>query len=203
MVLAHDAVLRPYGIMPQSNILFRTGAAILLMKAIRACESLRRNWIASFSLSVGGSFLCAFNSSQVAVWYFLITLSAATSRSMPCADAVPATNNAAIPTATPIDLLTLILLSCLDLMDFRDSRDQVAFKHLVQHGGGDLVDQGHSRFRIGLQQIQADLLFLGWRFRLQSFQLIATCRLVFLDDFVGHRINEHALRGDGASNDQS
>jgi hypothetical protein len=34
--------------MPQSNILLRTGAAILLMKNIRACESLRRNSMASF-----------------------------------------------------------------------------------------------------------------------------------------------------------
>src|ERR1035438_265215 len=82
VVLAHPYNPSPYGIMPQSNILFRTGAAILLMKNIRACESLRRNSMASFSLSVGGGF-GAFSSSLVAVWYFLITLSAAASRSMP------------------------------------------------------------------------------------------------------------------------
>jgi hypothetical protein len=39
--------------MPQSNILLSTGAAILLMMNIRGSESLRRNSIASFSLSVG------------------------------------------------------------------------------------------------------------------------------------------------------
>src|SRR5271168_681023 len=82
VVLAHPYNPSSYGIMPQSNILFRTGAAILLMKNIRACESLRRNSMASFSLSVGGGF-GAFSSAQVAVWYFLITLSAAKSTSMP------------------------------------------------------------------------------------------------------------------------
>ena len=41
--------------MPHSNILFKTGAAILLMNATRACSSSRRNSIAIFSFSVGGS----------------------------------------------------------------------------------------------------------------------------------------------------
>src|SRR5438132_470996 len=89
--------------MPQSYILFRTGAAILLMKNIRACGSLRRNWTASFSLSVRGSFFCAFSSSQVAVWYFLITLSAAASTNTPCAATAPAIITVPINTVTPVD----------------------------------------------------------------------------------------------------
>jgi hypothetical protein len=44
--------------------MFGTGAAILLMKNIRACESLRRNSMASFSLADGGSFFWAFTTSS-------------------------------------------------------------------------------------------------------------------------------------------
>jgi len=54
----------------------------------------------------------AFNSSQVAVLYFVITLSAAKSNSMPCADAPYATIKAEIIAAAPIDLFTSSLLSC-------------------------------------------------------------------------------------------
>src|SRR6266704_944629 len=119
--------------MPQSYILFRTGAAILLMKNIRACESLRRNSMASFTFSVGGSFFCAFNSSQVAVLYFVITLSAAKSNSMPCADAASATIKAEIIAAAPIDLFTSSLLSRWAVRSAQDSWDDVAFEHLVQN----------------------------------------------------------------------
>src|SRR5882724_191539 len=110
MVLAHAGI--PFALRDHAAIehLVQNRGSDLANEEDPSCSSLRKNSMASFSLSVGGSFLCAFNSSQVAVSYFLITLSAAASNSMPCADAAPARNKAEIPTATPIDLLTLILL---------------------------------------------------------------------------------------------
>src|SRR5260370_41084628 len=60
------------------------------------------------------------------------------------------------------------------------SRNHAAFEHLVQHGCGNLIDEGHSCFRIAAQQIQCYLLLLRWRLCLLRLQLIAACCLVFL-----------------------
>ena len=118
--------------MPQSNILFRTGAAILLMKNIRAWESFRRNSIASFSFSDGGSF----------------------------------------------------------------------FKHLVQHGRSDLINERNTRFRIVPQYIQRYLLLLRWRLALLRLQLIAGRRLKLLDHLVSRGVHKHTLRSRDTGSDQ-
>ena len=69
-----------HGIIPHSNILLATGAAILSIKAIRACASSRRKSRAVFSFSYGGSHFACFSSSQVDDLIFLDHLVGCVSR---------------------------------------------------------------------------------------------------------------------------
>jgi hypothetical protein len=78
--LKADAV---QGIMPQSNILLATGAAILLMNWTRKAGLLLKKATAASTISAGGSPLFAFRSSQFDDLYFWMTIPATISSMAP------------------------------------------------------------------------------------------------------------------------
>src|SRR6266850_3860082 len=84
----------------------------------------------------------------------------------------------------------------------RGSWDHAAFKHLVQHGCSDLVDEGHACLRIVAQELYGQLLLLRWRLVLLRPQLLAGGSLVLLDHFVSRIVQQHPLGPHGASDHQ-
>jgi hypothetical protein len=64
------------GIIPQSNILLATGAAILLMNSTRKGGLLLKKATAAATISGGGSPFLAFRSSQLDDLYFWMTIPA-------------------------------------------------------------------------------------------------------------------------------
>src|SRR5216683_2503840 len=82
------------------------------------------------------------------------------------------------------------------------SRDHAAIVHLVQNGGGDLVDEEYSRLRIVAEKFYGFLLLVGGRIFLLRLQFVAGCRLILLDHLVGCKVQQHALRERGVCDDQ-
>src|SRR5438876_1210078 len=81
------------------------------------------------------------------------------------------------------------------------SRDHAAIVHLVQNGGGDLVDEEYTCLRIVAEKLDGFLLLVRWRVLLLCLQFIAGCRLKFLDHLVRRGVHENALRRHGARDD--
>src|SRR6266851_4622308 len=73
------------------------------------------------------------------------------------------------------------------------SRDHAAIEHLVQNGGGDLVDEEYSRLRIVAEKLDCLLLLLGWRISLLRLQFVAGCRLILRDHFVSCKVQTACL----------
>src|ERR1700738_5341444 len=82
------------------------------------------------------------------------------------------------------------------------SRDHAAIVHLVQNGGGDLVDEENSRLRVVAEKLDGFLLLVRPRILLLRLQFIAGCRLVLLDHLVGCEVQQHALSRRCACDDQ-
>src|SRR6202043_2833949 len=68
------------------------------------------------------------------------------------------------------------------------SRDHAAIVHLVQNGGGDLVDEEYSRLRIVAEKRDGLLLLVRRRLFPLRLQFSAGCGLILLDYFVSCKV---------------